>query len=101
MLDAKLVGTPLTNHFKHQLSTVFCPLDATEKELMSKVFYESAIGSLMYLTVCTRTDIAYALGKLSKYNANLGKVHWKAVKWILRYIKGNMGYGLLFDAHSH
>ncbi|KAL2611475.1 hypothetical protein R1flu_023167 [Riccia fluitans] len=55
----------------------------------------------MYLMVCTRPDIAYALGKVSKYNANLGKVHWEAVKWILRYIKDTMGYGLLFDAQSH
>ncbi|KAL2653776.1 hypothetical protein R1flu_021904 [Riccia fluitans] len=101
MLDAKPVGTPLANHFKHQLSAKFCPLDATEKGLMSKISYESAIGSLMYLMACTRPDIAYALGKVSKYNANSGKVHWEAVKWILRYIKGTMGYGLLFDAHSH
>ncbi|KAL2650316.1 hypothetical protein R1flu_018444 [Riccia fluitans] len=100
MLDAKPVGTPLVNHFKHQLSTKFCPLDATEKGLMSKIPYESAVGSLMYLMVCTRPDIAYALGKVSKYNANPRKVHWKVVKWILRYIKGTMGYGLLFDAHS-
>ncbi|KAL2624407.1 hypothetical protein R1flu_008652 [Riccia fluitans] len=101
MLDAKLVGTPLANHFKHQLLAKFCPLDATEKGLMSKIPYESAVGSLMYLMVCTRPDIAYALGKVSKYNANPGKVHWEAMKWILRYIKGTMGYGLLFDAHSY
>ncbi|KAL2622483.1 hypothetical protein R1flu_002688 [Riccia fluitans] len=101
MLDAKPVGTPLANHFKHQLSAKFCPLDAMEKGLMSKISYESAVGSLMYLMVCTRPDIAYALGKVSKYNVNPGKVHWEVVKWILRYIKGTMGYGLLFDAHSH
>ncbi|KAL2633207.1 hypothetical protein R1flu_004686 [Riccia fluitans] len=80
MLDAKLVGTPLANHFKHQLSVKFCPLDATEKGLMSKIPYESAVGNLMYMMVCTRPDIAYALGKVSKYNANPGKVHWEAVK---------------------
>ncbi|KAL2642786.1 hypothetical protein R1flu_010373 [Riccia fluitans] len=101
MFDAKLVDTPLVNHFKHQLSTTFCPLDATEKGLMSKVPYESAIGSLMYFMVYTRPDIAYALGKVSKYMMNPGKVHWEAVKWILQYIKGTMGYGLLFDAHSY
>ncbi|KAL2623658.1 hypothetical protein R1flu_003863 [Riccia fluitans] len=101
MFDAKPIGTPLANHFKHQLSAKFCPLDATEKCLMSKIPYESAIGSLMYLMACIRPDIAYALGKVSKYNANPRKVHWEVVKWILRYIKGTMGYGLLFDAHSH
>ncbi|KAL2612826.1 hypothetical protein R1flu_024518 [Riccia fluitans] len=101
MLDAKLVGIPLANHFKHQLSTPFCPLDVVENGLMLKVPYESAVGSLMYLMVCTRPDIAYALGKVSKYMANPRKVHWEVVKWILQYIKGTMGYGLLFDAHSH
>ncbi|KAL2652637.1 hypothetical protein R1flu_020765 [Riccia fluitans] len=73
MLDAKLVGTPLTNHFKHQLSTTFYPLDAAEKGSMSKA--QSVVGSLMYLMVCTRPDIAYVRGKMSKYMANLGKVH--------------------------
>ncbi|KAL2634084.1 hypothetical protein R1flu_005563 [Riccia fluitans] len=67
--------TPLVNHFKHQFSTTFCPLDAMEKGFMSKVPYESAIENLMYLMVCTRPDIAYALDKVSKYNANPGKVH--------------------------
>ncbi|KAL2612002.1 hypothetical protein R1flu_023694 [Riccia fluitans] len=101
MLDAKFVSTPLVNHFKHQFSIAFCPLNAAEKGLMSKVPYESAVGNLMYLMVCTRPDITYALGKVSKYMANPWKVHWKAMKWILRYIKGTMGYGLLFDTHSH
>ncbi|KAL2607982.1 hypothetical protein R1flu_026555 [Riccia fluitans] len=63
MLDAKPVGTPLANHFKHQLSAKFCPIDATEKGLISKIPYESVVGSLMYLMMCTRPDIAYALGK--------------------------------------
>ncbi|KAL2611535.1 hypothetical protein R1flu_023227 [Riccia fluitans] len=65
-LDAKPMGTPQANHFKHQLSTTFYPLDATDKGLMSKVPYESAIGNLMYimyLMVCTRLSRAYAFGK--------------------------------------
>ncbi|KAL2612985.1 hypothetical protein R1flu_024677 [Riccia fluitans] len=63
MLDPKPVGTTLANHFKHQDLAKFCPLDATEKGLMSKIPYESAVGSLMYLMVCTRPDITYVLGK--------------------------------------
>lgn len=29
--------------------------------------------------------------------ANPGKEHWQAVKWILRYVKGSVSHGLLFD----
>jgi hypothetical protein len=33
---------------------------------MSHVPYASAVGSLMYAMVCTRLDIAHAVGVLSK-----------------------------------
>ena len=37
---------------------------------MTLVPYASAIGSLMYAMVCTRPDIAHALGVVSRYMAN-------------------------------
>ena len=64
---------------------------------MSLVPYEKAVGSLMYLMVCTRPDIALAMGKVSRYMSNPGKVHWEAVKWILRYLESTKDFGLLFD----
>jgi ATP-binding cassette subfamily B (MDR/TAP) protein 1 len=67
---------------------------------MSKIPYESAVGSLMYLMVSTRPDIALAMSKVSKYTANLGEIHWEAVKWIMRYIKGTLDMGILFDARA-
>ena len=54
----------------------------------SKVPYQSAMGSLMYAMVCTRPDIAYAVGVVSRFMTNPGEAHWNAVKWILRYLKG-------------
>ena len=38
--------------------------------------------------VCTRPDIAHAVGVVSRYMSNLGKTHWKVVKWIMRYLRG-------------
>jgi hypothetical protein len=53
---------------------------------MSKVPYLSVVGSLMYVMVFTRPDIAHAVGVVSRCTNNLGKEHWVAVKWILRYL---------------
>ena len=60
MKHAKLVGTPLGGHFK--LSKKSCPSSMKEKENMASVPYSSAIRSLMYAMVCTRSDIAHAVG---------------------------------------
>jgi len=55
---------------------------------MQKIPYSFAVGSLMYAMVCTRLDIAHAVGIVSRFLANPGKEHWKAMKWILMYLKG-------------
>ena len=46
MQDAKPVSTPLASHFK--LSVELSPQTEHEREYMSHVPYDSAIGSLMY-----------------------------------------------------
>jgi len=42
----------------------------------------------MYAMVCTRLDIAHAVGVVSRFMSNPGKMHWEVVKWILRYLRG-------------
>nr|GFA02763.1 retrovirus-related Pol polyprotein from transposon TNT 1-94 [Tanacetum cinerariifolium]GFA02794.1 retrovirus-related Pol polyprotein from transposon TNT 1-94 [Tanacetum cinerariifolium] len=68
-------------------------------ERMSKVPYTNAVGSLMYLMVCTRLDIAYVVSVVSRYLANPGKNHWKAVKWILKYLRGTANVGLMYGTN--
>ncbi|KAF9678261.1 hypothetical protein SADUNF_Sadunf07G0016500 [Salix dunnii] len=60
------------------------PKTEEERNYMNAVPYTSAIGSLMYVMVCTRPDIAHAMGVVSKYMSNPSKQHWEAVKWIMR-----------------
>lgn len=86
MNNSKPVSIPLANHFK--LSKSACPSSKEEIGEMSSVPYSSAVGSLMYAMVCTRPDIAHAVGTVSRFLSNPGKEHWEAVKWILRYLKG-------------
>ena len=86
MSKAKAVCSPLAGHLK--LSSKQCPISKKDMKEMSKVPYASAIGSLMYVMVCTRPDISHAVGVVSRFLTNLGKEHWEAVKWILRYLRG-------------
>ena len=71
MSDVKSVSTPLATHFK--LSKEQSPTTEEERDHMAKVPYASAIGSLMYTMVCTRPDIANAVGVVSRYISNPGK----------------------------
>ncbi|MCO5579895.1 hypothetical protein L7F22_033760 [Adiantum nelumboides] len=55
---------------------------------MQSVPYASACGSLMYAMVATRSDIAHAAGVKSRFMVNPSRLHWDAVKSIMRYLKG-------------
>lgn len=59
--------------------------------------YREAIGSLMYLMVGTRPDIAFAVGRLAKYVERPGMIHWQAVKRLLRYIIHTKTLGLKYS----
>jgi hypothetical protein len=73
MDGAKSVSTPLGSHFR--LTKDQSPKTNQEKSYMSKVPYALAIGSWMYAMVCTRPDIAHAVGVMSRYMSNPGKQH--------------------------
>ena len=94
MQNAKVVSTPWGVHFR--LSKEQSPKTEEERAYMAMVPYASAIGSLMYVMVCTRPDIAQAVGAVSRYMNNPGKLHWEAVKWIFRYLRGTTSKALCF-----
>ncbi|RVW99370.1 Retrovirus-related Pol polyprotein from transposon TNT 1-94 [Vitis vinifera] len=98
MNEAKPMSTPLGSHFK--LSKEQSPKTEEERYHMSKVPYASAIGSLMYVMVCTRPDIAHVVRVVSRFMSRPGKQHWEAVKWILRYLKGSLDTCLCFIGAS-
>nr|GEW50987.1 retrovirus-related Pol polyprotein from transposon TNT 1-94 [Tanacetum cinerariifolium] len=96
--DRKMVAnvpTPLASHFK--LSSHECPKFEEDKEDMSRVSYSSAVGSLMYAMVCTRPDLAHAVSVVSRYMHNPGKMHWEAVKCIIRYLQRTSNIGLYIE----
>ncbi|KAL5744470.1 hypothetical protein ACOSP7_009685 [Xanthoceras sorbifolium] len=70
------------------------PSYEAERMEMSRLPYASAVGGLMFAMICTRPDIAQAVGVASRYMADLGKEHWNSMKRILRYIRGTSDVAL-------
>ena len=63
---------------------------------MKDIPYASAVGSLMYAMLCTRPDICFAVGMISKYQSNPGPEHWTDVKHILKYLRRTRDYMLVY-----
>ena len=63
---------------------------------VSQLEYSRVIGSLMYITNCTRPDIAYSVNRLARYANNPGKEHWFALIRVLRHLKYTVEYGLQY-----
>ena len=61
---------------------------------VSQLEYSRVIGSLMYITNCTRLNIAYSVNRLARYTNNPTKEHWFALVRVLRYLKHTIEYGL-------
>ena len=94
MQDSKPVKVPI--HVGVRLSVEQCPKTQEEEEDMSRVPYASVISRLIYAMVCTRPDIAHAVGVFSRFMSKLGKEHWTTVKWVFRYLRGLSDYGLCY-----
>jgi hypothetical protein len=67
---------------------------------MSTKPYRELVGSLLWLANGTRPDIAYAVSKVARYVENPGPKHWEAVIRILRYLKGSVNLGIVYDGNT-
>lgn len=88
MTDCKPIGTPMDPKVKLN--------EPTLNETVNKP-YQSLIGSLMFLAVGTRPDIAYSVSYLSQFNDRHSEEHWKAAKRVLRYLQGTKDKSLVFE----
>ncbi|KAE8705429.1 hypothetical protein F3Y22_tig00110429pilonHSYRG01213 [Hibiscus syriacus] len=81
-------------------------LGAAKKIIGMRINKDTKSGTLMlshaeYIKkVLFRLDIAHAVGIVSRYMNNPGKVHWEAVKWILRYLRGTTNKALCFKVRD-
>ena len=76
------------------------PTSEAERQEMRDTPYLSAVGSLGYLSCCTRPDIAHAVGLLGRFAADPRPEHWTAVKRVMRYLKGTRDLALTLGKGS-
>ena len=69
-------------------------LETTKED---KKLYQCMAGSIMYLMLGTRPDIAYAVSVVSRFSSNPNQSHFRATKRILRYLKGTHNYILVLQ----
>ena len=94
MRESKTKSVPLSTSIKLE--------QATEDNLLDREAfpYNELVGSLLYLSVCTRPDISQAVGVLARYMAKPSTEHWTAAKGVLRYIAGTLKHGICFGGSS-
>ena len=61
----------------------------------SRHTYRQLVGSVLYLSMCTRPDIAQAVGALSRFCSDPCESHWTAAKALLRYLRGTLSHKLV------
>ena len=89
--------------FEHfNMSPMSTPFDSkvhlfkSRGDSISQDKYAQIIGSLMFLTNCTRPNIAYNVGRLIRCTYNPSIEHWDAISRLLRYLKSTFDYGLSY-----
>jgi hypothetical protein len=87
--DTKIKSTPMDSYIKLEPNK-----EQANKEQIK--LYQMLIGSLLYIMLGTRVDIAYAVIKLARYASNPNNTHFTAVKRVYKYLKGTKDYGITY-----
>ena len=99
------VETVLKRFSMQDCKPVLTPMDPkkilqqcqNESDKMDDKSFRALVGSLMYLLLGTRPDIAYAVGCLSQHLEKPTQEHWTAAKRVLRYLQKTKEYKLTFE----
>nr|GEY64642.1 zinc finger, CCHC-type [Tanacetum cinerariifolium] len=84
---------------------VSTPMDTSEKlmtnngQAVFQLEYSKVIGWLMYAMTCTRPNIAFVVGKPSRYTSNPCTHHLQAIHRVLKYLKKTMDYKLTYTGY--
>ena len=93
MKDCNPVSTPLENNLRLMAAN-------NEEPRGNAKLYQQIIGSIMYLAMGTRPDLAYTITHLLQYNTDPSSTHMNLAKRVLRYLKGTRVIKLTYKSTS-
>src|SRR5271156_2766634 len=90
MEDCNVVSTPMDPSVNLTATT-----DSDFK--VDSSHYQQYIGELMFAAIATHPDIMYAASQLSSFNSNSCQRHLAVAKHVLRYLKGTIVFGIIYN----
>ena len=91
--NAHKIGTPLDP------SVTLC-IGCEEDHIANVKEYQAIVGSLMYLVIGSRPDLAFTVTLLSQFSSCPNESHLKAAKRTLRYLAGTFDWDLFYPFES-
>jgi len=89
-MDAKQAKSPLDP--PTGLTNTHC-----KDKLANRKDHLSMVGSLMYVALGSRLDIAFSVTTVSRYNVQPLEMHATAAKRVLRYVKSTAGFRIHYQ----
>lgn len=77
-----------------KLSSHSCPANEDERREIETRPYRALTGMLLWVSTCTRPDIAYSVGRLGQFVNNPDPQRWEIQKHVLKYLQGTLNNGL-------
>jgi hypothetical protein len=86
------------NKYQQRLEQAPIPTEEEIKALEKEMGfgYRQAIGELIYAMVTCRADISHATIKLSQYSTRPTRIHFEAIKQVMRYLKHTIDDGIYY-----
>ena len=76
----------------------FLHLTESDDERINQRKYQHAIKSLIYAVIHTRSDIIFAVDRLSQYLSDSIKHHDQALKTLIRYIRSIINLSIIYKS---
>lgn len=95
MLQCRPASTP----FPPELKLTRASDAEASKFALTGLPYRRAIGSLIYLALCTRPDISFLVGVLSQHLERPSQQHWDGFVHVLRYLKGTRNLAIHYGTN--